>query len=174
MNTVLRLIMTFSSISFFLIVYLVHNKIDFIPAISEEIKISFIIYLLYIFIPFILGFVSIFISKLLSTSEIRKVTSIETANNDFLANYLALFFVALSIDDLTTFWIVLGMTTLFTFFSRVSYFNPVFLVFGFNFYYVHTGENVKIMLISKRKLRSSNEFYSMQVRRINDYTFMET
>ena len=174
MNTFLRLIMTFSSISFFLIIYLVHNKIDFIPAISEKIKISFVIYLLYIFIPFILGFASIFISKLLSVSEIKKVTSIKTANNDFLANYLAFFFVALSIDDLTTFWIVLGMTTLFTFFSRVSYFNPVFLVFGFNFYYVHTGENVKIMLISKRKLRSPDEFSSMQVRRINDYTFMET
>lgn len=174
MNTFLRLIMTFSSISFFVIIYLVHNKIDFIPDISEKIKISFIIYLLYILIPFILGFTSIFISKLLSTSEIRKITSIETANNDFLANYLAFFFVALSIDDLTTFSIVLGMTTLFTFFSRVSYFNPIFLVFGFNFYYVHTGENIKIMLISKRKLRSPDEFSSMQVRRINDYTYMET
>lgn len=172
MNTFLRLIMTFSSISFFLIIYLVHNKIDLAPAVAEKFKFSFIIYLLYIFIPFILGFFSIFISTLLSSSEIRKVTSIETANNDFLANYLAFFFVALSIDNMTTFWIVLGMTTLFTFFSRVSYFNPVFLIFGFNFYYVHTGENVKIMLISKRKLRNPDEFSSMQVRRINDYTFV--
>lgn len=174
MNTFLRLIMTFSSISFFLIIYLVHNKIDFIPIISEKFKFSFIIYFFYIFIPFVLGFFSILISKLLSYSEIKKVNSIETANNDFLANYLAFFFVALSIDDLTTFWIVLGMTTLFTFFSRVSYFNPVFLVFGFNFYYVRTSENVKIMLISKQKLRNPDEFSSMQVRRINDYTFMET
>ena len=173
MNTILRLIMTFSSVSFFLIIFLVHNKIGFAPIISEKCKFSFIIYLLYVSIPFILGFVSIYISGLLLSSEIRKATSIETANNDFLANYLAFFFVALSIDDLTTFWIVLGMTTLFTFFSRVSYFNPVFLVLGFNFYYVHTGENVKIMLISKRKLRSPDEFSSMQVRRINDYTFME-
>lgn len=173
MNTVLRLIMTFSSISFFLVIYLVHNKIDFIPIITEKFRFSFIIYFLYIFIPFILGSASIFISKLLSTSEIRKVASIETANNDFLANYLAFFFVALSIDDLTTFWIVLGMTTLFTFFSRVSYFNPVFLVFGFNFYYVRTDENVKIILISKRKLRNPDTFPSTKVRRINDYTFME-
>lgn len=174
MNTVLRLTMTFSSISFFLIIYLVHNKIDFIPIISEKLKFSFIIYFFYIFIPFVLGFFSILISKLLSYSEIKKVNSIETANNDFLANYLAFFFVALSIDDLLTFWIVIGITTLFTFFSRVSYFNPVFLVFGFNFYYVQTGENVKIMLISKQKLRNPDEFSSMQVRRINEYTFMET
>lgn len=174
MNTVLRLIMTFSSISFFLIIYLVHNKIDFVPIIAEKFKLSFIIYLLYVFIPFILGFVSICISTLLSSSEIRKATSIETANNDFLANYLAFFFVALSINDMTTFWIVLIMTTLFTFFSRVSYFNPALLVFGFNFYYVQTDENVKIMLISKRKLRSPDTFSSMKVRRINDYTYMET
>lgn len=174
MNTLLRLFMTFSSISFFVIVFLVQNKIDFIPIIAEKFKFSFIIYLFYVFIPFILSFFSIFISKLLSSSEIRKVNSVETANNDFLANYLAFFFVALSVDDLTTFWIVLIMTTLFTFFSCVSYFNPVFLVFGFNFYYVHTGENVKIMLISKRKLRSPDEFFSMKVRRINEYTYMET
>ena len=82
MNTFLRLIMTFSSISFFPIIYLVHNKIDFIPIISEKFKFSFIIYFFYIFIPFVLGFFSILISKLLSYSEIKKVNSIETANNE--------------------------------------------------------------------------------------------
>ena len=173
MNILLRLIMTFSSISFFLIIFLVHNRIDLMPIIAEKCNHSWIIYFLYLLVPIILGRISLAISRLLSVSEIKKVTSIEAANNDFLANYLAFFFVALSIDDLITFWIVLCMTTIFTFCSRVSYFNPIFLVFRFNFYYVHTTENVKIMLISKSELRNSDSFSSMKVRRINDYTFME-
>jgi len=173
MNLILRLVMTCSSVSFFVVVYLVQNKIDLLPILSAKLGYSWLIYLLYTAIPFILGGIAVGISKLLAKSEIKKAISLETSNNDFLANYLAFFFVALSISDSMTFWIVLGMTVLFTFFSRVSYFNPVFLIFGFNFFYVHTGENVKVLLISRKKLRSPESFEATSVRRINDYTFME-
>lgn len=173
MNLILRLFMTFSSVSFFLVVYLVQNKIDLLPSLAAKIGQSWVIFLLYTTIPFVLGGIAVGICKLLAKSEIKKAISLETSNNDFLANYLAFFFVALSINDATTFWIVLGMTLLFTFFSRVSYFNPVFLIFGFNFFYVHTGENVKVLLISRKKLRSPKSFEATSVRRINDYTFME-
>lgn len=173
MNFILRLFMTFSSVSFFVIVYLVHNKIDLLPFIRSKSGYAWIIYLLYTLVPFILGGISVGICRILAKAEIKETISIETSNNDFLANYLAFFFVALSIKDMTTFSIVLGMTLLFTFFSRVSYFNPVFLIFGFNFFYIYTGENVKILLISRKKLRSPESFEEMSVRRINDYTFME-
>lgn len=173
MNFIIRLFMTFSSVSFFLIVYLVQNKIDMLPFINRLTGIDWIVYLLYVTVPFILGGISVGLCKLLAISEIKKAISLETSNNDFLANYLAFFFVALSISNVTTFWIVLGMTLLFTFFSRVSYFNPVFLIFGFNFFYIHTGENVKVLLISRKKLRAPESFEAAAVRRINDYTFME-
>ncbi len=173
MNLILRLFMTCSSVSFFLVVYLVKNKIDLLPILTVKLGYSWIVYVLYTTVPFVLGGLSVSICKLLAESEIKKAISLETSNNDFLANYLAFFFVGLSIDDAITFWIVLGMTVLFTFFSRVSYFNPVFLVFGFNFFYVHTGENVKVLLISRKKLRSPELFEATRVRRINDYTFME-
>ena len=173
MNFILRLFMTFSSVSFFLVVYLVQNKIDLLPSLTTKLGQSWVIYLIYATMPFVLGGIAVCICKLLAKLEIKKAISLETSNNDFLANYLAFFFVALSINDAITFWIVLGMTLLFTFFSRVSYFNPVFLIFGFNFFYVHTGENVKVLLISRKKLRSPESFEKTSVRRINDYTFME-
>lgn len=173
MNLILRLFMTFSSVSFFIVVYLVQNKIDLLPSLAAQTSQSWAIYLLYTTIPFLLGGIAVGVCKLLAKSEIKKAISLEASNNDFLANYLAFFFVALSINDATTFWIVLGLTLLFTFFSRVSYFNPVFLIFGFNFFYVHTGENVKVLLISRKKLRSPELFEPTNVRRINDYTFME-
>jgi len=171
MNFILRLFLTFSAVSFFVIVFLVQNQIN--PYACQLGSYYWITYIAYILIPFILTFISLGICKLLSVSTLQKVTSIETSNNDFLANYLAFFFVALSVKEMPVFWVVFGMTILFTFFSRVSYFNPVFLIFGFNFYYVHTNENVKVMVISRKKLKSPNTFEAMNVRRINDYTFIE-
>ena len=171
MNIILRLFLTFSSVSFFVIVFLIQNGIN--PFKSMLGKNAWVTYVLYIITPFLLTFISLGISKLLSKSKINKITSIETSNNDFLANYLAFFFVALSINGTLTFYVVFGMTLLFTFVSRVSYFNPVLLVFGFNFYYIRTGENVKVMLISKTKLKDPQVFKPMSVTRINDYTFIE-
>jgi len=171
MNFILRLFLTLSSVSFFVIVFLVQNAIN--PYKSELGSYYWVTYLAYILIPFILALFALGICKLLSVSTLQKVTSIETSNNDFLANYLAFFFVALSVKEIPVFWVVFGMTVLFTFFSRVSYFNPVFLIFGFNFYYVHTNENVKVMVISRKKLKSPTTFEAMNVRRINDYTFIE-
>ena len=173
MNALIRLFMTFSSVSFFLVVYLVQNKIDLIPCIKGKLGYDWPVYLFYVIVPFFLGGCSIVLCKRLAISEINKVTHLEAANNDFLANYLAFFFVALSIKNATTFWIILAMTLLFTFVSRVSYFNPVFLVFRFNFFYVYTGEKVKILLISRKKLRAPDSFEAIEVRRINDYTYME-
>ncbi|WP_369178582.1 hypothetical protein [Candidatus Thiodubiliella endoseptemdiera] len=171
MNFILRLFLTLSSISFFLIVFLVQNEIN--PFKTQLGNYAWVTYVVYVIVPFIFTFISLGICKLLTKSRINKVISIETSSNDFLANYLAFFFVALSAQGVITFWVVFGMTVLFTFVSRVSYFNPIFLVFGYNFYYIQTGEHVKVMLISRKKLKSPKTFENMSCRRINDYTFME-
>lgn len=171
MNFILRLFLTFSSVSYFIVVFLVQNEI-FLSA-NSTLKYKWSISLAYLFVPVVLSVFSLVLCKALSKSSLNKILSIETSNNDFLSNYLAYFFVALSVkDNEIIFWVVFGLTVLFTFFSRVSYFNPMFLVFGYNFYYVHTQENVKIMLICRKKLRNPQSFEAMQVRRINDYTYI--
>lgn len=169
MNFLMRLFMTFSSISFYIIVYLVQNDIVIFETSVGEYK--WVIFFIYLTIPFVLTFVSLYFCSLLSKDTLNEVIAIETSNNDFLANYLSFFFVALSIQRIEAFWIVLAMTLIFTFYSRVSYFNPVYLILGYSFYYVTTADNVKIMLISKSKLKSPRTFEPMTVRRINDYTF---
>lgn len=129
--------------------------------------------LAYLVIPFLLALIALLLSKQLATSNIKSIKSIEVSNNDFLANYLAFFFVALSVNDSLTFFVVFGITLVFTFVSRVSYFNPVFLIFGYTFYYVVMENNIKIMLISKQKIKSPKTIDEILVRRINDYTFIE-
>ena len=154
-----------------MVVYLVQNEVNLY---SCELRDYFwITCLIYLTVPFLLTLVSLRICKLLSKSKIPAVNSIEPANNDFLTGYLAFFFVALSIQTLTTFWVVFGMMFIFIFWSRVSFFNPIFLIYGYHPYYVTTKENVKIMLISKRKLKNPASFEPITVRRINDYIFIE-
>lgn len=173
MNFILRLFLTTSSVSFFVIVFMIYNEIYFYKyELGDWWHIIIGVYLL---IPFIATFISLLLCKLLSHDTIGSAKSIETSNNDFLANYLAFFFVALSIEDksMVLFWVIFGMTVIFTFVSRVSYFNPMFLIFGFHFYYVQTSDEVKVMVISRRKLKKPSDFEAITVRRINDYTFIE-
>lgn len=173
MNLILQLFLTFSSVSYFIVVYLVQHGIYY-PKFPNSENYEWIICLFYLIIPVILTFISLNVCKVLSLDSINRIKSIETSNNDFLANYLAFFFVALGVNkELYTFWVVFGLTVIFTFFSRVSFFNPMFLLFGYHFYYVHTMEDAKVMLISRKKIKNPQSFPAMQVRRINDYTFIE-
>ncbi len=165
--------MTISSVSFFCIVFLLFNQIYFFK--SQLGVFWWIIIFIYISIPFVLAFITLLCCRVLSADKLSNAKNIETSNNDFLANYLSFFFVAMSVksENMILFYVVFGMTVLFTFFSRVSYFNPTFLIFGFNFYYVQTIDNVKVMLITKKKLKNPKDLIISHVKRINDYTFIE-
>lgn len=171
MNAILRLFLTLSSVSYFLVVYLIQNKIYFFTNAWKYMP--WFVSVAYLLIPVGLTIMSLSICKKLPKRSVSSIKTIETSNNDFLANYLAFFFVALSVNDSITFWIVFTMTIVFTFFSRVSYFNPMFLVFRYNFYYITTAEGVKIMLITRKRLKDPSSFNKMNPRKINDYTFID-
>lgn len=171
MNKLIKIFLTFSSVSLFLIVYLFQNDI----IIFENLLGSFywVMYIIYFFFPAILTMISLYLCSKLSTDSLNKVSSIETSNNNFLASYLAFFFVALSINNTITFGVVFLIIFIFTYCSRVSYFNPIFLIFGYHFFYIRTNNNVKLMLISRTKLKDPSSVGRMEVRRINDYTYIE-
>jgi hypothetical protein len=173
MNFLIRLILTASSVSFFGIVFLFYNEKYHYK--QELGTFWWIIIVIYLSLPFIATGLALLLCKLLSSDHLTNAKSIETSNNDFLANYLSFFFVALSIDakNMILFWVVFGMTLLFTFVSRVSYFNPMFLIFGFNFYYIETSDSVKVMLISRKKLKKPSDLDTTTAKRINNYTFIE-
>ncbi|MBE0354513.1 hypothetical protein PPHE_a2181 [Pseudoalteromonas phenolica O-BC30] len=99
--------------------------------------------------------------------------SIEHANNSFLPSYLGYFFVALSISNWETLFFVYGVLFIFTFLSQALYFNPLFLLFGFEFYNIKTKNGTAIFLISRNKYKKPNEIDIEKAHRINNYTFIE-
>ncbi len=172
MSAIPRFFMTISAVSFFVVVYLVQKEITPFSA-DMPVYYKYLTYAVYVSIPFVFGGFSILLRKLFGKDDLKGIKGIETSNNDFLANYLSFFFVALSVNHFSSFVVVFTLTVIFTFFSRVSFFNPVYLIFGYNFFYVTRESNVKIMLITKEKIKEPKKFDSMRVRRINDYTFIE-
>ena len=148
----------------------------FFPDLSLFAKLPNVVsYLIYFFAPVLLTGLSTLPVFSLAKEEFKKdgVASIEHANNSFLPSYLGYFFVALSVSNWETLGFVYAMLFVFTFLSQALYFNPLFLVFGYEFYNIKTKNGTAVFLISRQKYKKPSEVDIPIARRINNYTFME-
>lgn len=178
-NFLYRLLLTFNSTSLIIVVFLVKEKtfidwgakLSFIP--------GYISYLIYFSIPVILTYFSLLLAKFLAEdslekeNDISKIAEVEQANNAFLPSYLGYFFVALSVPYCETLIFVFFILFVFTFFSQTLYFNPLFLLFRYKFYYLTTANRIKIFLITKKSLKSPSDIDLPILKRINDFTFID-
>ncbi|MCU8256055.1 hypothetical protein OC532_22560, partial [Vibrio vulnificus] len=69
--------------------------------------------------------------------------------------------------------LVYSVLFVFTFLSQALYFNPLFLLFSFEFYNINTKNGTYIFLISRYKYKKSCEVDVPVANRINNYTFIE-
>ena len=178
MSIIYRLLLTFNATSLILVIFFVKERwrvIDIIKlnsfnCISENL--SFFIYCL---VPLILTVISLWFSKYLGYSNIKKgsITEIENVNNAFLPSYLGYFFVALSINDFQTLIFVFCLIFIFTFVSQTLYFNPIFLIFGYKFYNVCTNNKSKLFIITKNEITNIEELEFNNLKRINNFTFID-
>lgn len=175
-NYLYRILLTFNSTSLIVVVYLVKERCtisDF--NISLFTLPNYISYVIYVLIPIILTLISLYISKYLSKDSIDlgKVKQIEQANNAFLPSYLGYFFVALSVPYCDTLVFIFLILFVFTFLSQTLYFNPLFLIFGFQFYYLTTTNEIKIFIITRKELKDPKLTEFKELRRINNFTFID-
>jgi len=185
MNLVFRLLLTFNATSLLVIIFLVQKghtllyfftKCPYLPYHPEFVDLpNYYSYALYLLVPIILTGISILLSSLLGKDSFQSgdIVSIEHANNSFLPSYLGYFFVALSIANWETLWFVYGVLFMFTFRSQALYFNPIFLLFGFDFYNITTKNGAVVFLISRHSYKTPVSITIPQVSRINNYTFIE-
>ncbi len=178
-NTVFRLLLTINATFLLLIIYLVQQGYslgnifagcDWLVAFPNMVS-----YFLYFLVPVALTGFSILLSSKLGSDEFKakQVVSIDHANNSFLPSYLGYFFVALSISNWETLGFVYAVLFVFTYLSQALYFNPLFLLFGYEFYNITTKNGAAIFLISKHKYKTPDEIVIGKAYRINNYTFIE-
>lgn len=172
LNVMFRLLLTVNATSLLIIVYQVKSPFLFVHFERSH---QCLFNGMLIFAPIALTGISILISKYLGEDYFKKgsIQSIEQASNSFLPSYLGYFFVALSIPNFNTLIFVYSTIFVFTFFSQALYFNPLFLIYGFNFYSAKTEEGTSIFLISRTEYRRPKEIEILSARRINGFTFLE-
>lgn len=180
MNLAFRLLLAFNATSLLVIVFLVQNSspLDYlIPALSPYLHgtSNYVSYFIYLLIPVMLTWFSVFLCPRLGRDEFEagSIVSIEHANNSFLPSYLGYFFVALSIGGWEALFFVYGVLFVFTFLSQALYFNPLFLLFRFEFYNIVTSDGAAVFLISRKRYKLPSSVIIGKAYRINNYTFIE-
>ena len=179
-NILFRLFLTFNATSLIIVVYLVKSQIVFNPIHSSLTNLPhYVSYIIYFLIPVILTYLSLLLSRKLTDDSIEveagktAIKEIEQANNAYLPSYLGYFFVALSVPYCDTLVFVFAILFLFTFLSQTLYFNPLFLIFGYHFYYLTTHANIKIFLITRKVLKDPSKLNFPALKRVNDFTFID-
>lgn len=179
MNLLFRLLLTFNATSLLVIIFLVQKTYTlgyFFSGCTFLVELpNAVSYLLYLSVPIIFTGISILLRRFLGKDDFRggTVSTIEHANNSFLPSYLGYFFVALSIGNWETLFFVYGVLFVFTFLSQALYFNPLFLLFRFEFYNITTTNGAAIFLISRQKYKVPDEIDIETAFRINNYTYIE-
>lgn len=171
MDFIFKMLLTFNATSTMIVVYLMKEKYYLLCLEKFPIWISYIGFLL---IPLLLTLISIWMRKWLSEDDINsEPLSVEEANSSFLPSYLGYFFVALSVNSTETMIFVYLIVFVFTFFSQTLYYNPLFLLFRYKFYYITTANNVKLFIISKKQINTTKGTVFPKLRRINNTTFID-
>lgn len=178
MTLIFRIFLAFNATSLLIVVYLFNTKTTFLEHWHDWLNISitypnlsnFIPYLLYCITPILLTYGSTFLFSFLSKDSFKvgDIKDIALANNIFLPSYLGYFFVALSINNIETFWIIYPMVFLFTLLSQAHYFNPFFLLFGYDFYSIETQAGSHLLLISKKNYKKPSDVSIDTAYRINN------
>ncbi len=180
LNFMFRGLLAFNATSLLVIIFLVQHSITLkkiFPWLEQFVWImslpNYISYFIYMLITIIFTGVSIKLSSYLGKDEFKfgDIISIEYANNSFLPSYLGYFFVALSINNFETLAFVYIILFVFTFLSQALYFNPLFLIFGYNFYNITNEKGISFFLISRQNFKDPNQV-ALKVNRINNYTYI--
>ncbi len=169
MNAIFKIYLTILALLPALIVFFVKEDVNIFCIALNSVWV-------YFFILLLLNYLAILLSNKLGTANIpeNSIVSIEQANDAFLPSYLGYFFVSLSVPSVDVFIIIFLLISVLVFFSRSAYFNPIFLLFGFSFYYCVTQEGAKILIITKRNLKLPSHVSFRDIKRINNFTFIET
>lgn len=147
-------------------------------------SITYIAYALYSIVLLLLSLFSISFSfKYLDQDVIErsKVEEFEQANDFYLPIYLGYAFVAISLPTLKSFLLFFVLMLIVLARTRFFYFNPIFLVLGYKFYFIKQIDDSKILVVSKKEIKTIDELFEdsngdmrsyIVLTKVNEYTFL--
>ncbi len=147
-------------------------------------SITYIAYVLYLIVLLLISWLSInFSFKHLDQGVIErsKIEEFEQANDFYLPIYLGYAFVAISLPTLKSFLLFFVLMLIVLARTRFFYFNPIFLVLGYKFYFIKQIDNSKVLVISKKEIKTIDELFEdsngdtrsyIALTKVNEYTFL--
>lgn len=122
----------------------------------------------------IMIFTPLVVVRLKKEEQLAKAKLIELNDNTYVPTYLGYFFVGMSVDNFASMVVFYLIIFVFTFFSGIEYFNPIFLFMGYHIYKVESDMGVQNIIILKTKnvIRRSNELNNLKLYRINNLTYI--
>ena len=147
-------------------------------------SVTYVAYVIYFIALLFLSFFSIrFSLKYLDQDVIerKKVKEFEQANDFYLPIYLGYAFVAISLPTLKSFLLFFVLMLIVLARTRFFYFNPIFLVLGYKFYFIKQIDDSKVLVISKREIKTIDELFEdgngdmrsyIALTKVNEYTFL--
>lgn len=166
-----NLLLTLSASAYVVAVFLIKEGItlSFLPQ-----QLGYISYIIYLVLPVFVTQFCLWLSQYLPVCGMEcPIKEVELASHSFLPNYLGYFFVALSIPNISTLICVYAVIFMFVHLSRALSFNPLFLLFRYQFYFVTGEDGTRIFLITKQKMKPYQDAELNNLRRINDFTFID-
>ncbi|MDD3219670.1 MAG: hypothetical protein PHR50_10920 [Lachnospiraceae bacterium] len=169
MKRIYRILLGCNSIMIFFVIYAIKSHI-----VISIFKYEWLSYTLYITCTIFFSGICLFVARFLPDEIISGgIEEVELADGSYLPSYLGYFFVALSVNDISTMGWVGGIIFVFTLFSQTLYFNPMFLLFGYKFYYLTMDNGMKLFVLTRLPIKNVKALHFDKVKRINDYTFID-
>ena len=170
MKTLYKILLTLNSTSFMLFVYLIKER-------CWVFHLGMYAIIIYALILLMFTWLCIVLRRILKEASIEKgIQEIAIKTDGHMGTFLAYFFVALSIpaDDWITFWTMFAIVNIFVYNSQTIYFNPMFCLFGYNFYEIHTQAGTKVYVITREKnIKGTEGLAFPKLRKINEFTYID-
>ena len=160
-----------------------HENLRFSEKFITE-SVTYFAYVIYFIALLVLSIFSIkFSFKYLDQDvlERQKVKEFEQANDFYLPIYLGYAFVAISLPTLKSFLLFFVLMLIVLARTRFFYFNPIFLVLGYKFYFIKQIDDSKVLVISKKEIKTIDELFEdsngdmqsyIALTKVNNYTFL--
>lgn len=134
-------------------------------------ELSFVIY---IAIPIITTLLSCVTFKKLSVDEIKQqhISRHESAGSRFIITFFTCIFIGLSVNGFISLVMVYTIIVLFGVMSEMYLYNPIFLLFGYKYYFV-TVNDIRILIMTKKVVKLNENVSYEKLARINEFTYID-
>lgn len=159
------------------VVYLINKGINITSFLRIDValpvldKLSCIIYVL---IPVTTTFITSLTFTKLNCDSIpqKNITKCEPIGSTFLVTFFAYIFIGLSVDSYVSLTVVYAIVILLCAKSEIYMYNPLYHLFGYNYYYVYVNESRFLVMTKKDALFKKNVSFE-KLAKISSLTYVD-